>query len=91
MKFFTLLFLLISFSAKSAELEVKITSLENLSGGGALEVCGKVTNQTNKTSLVTIKHDISYYTTLTDEKGQWCLVYKRWTNNGEVTASARNL
>ena len=91
MKLLSLFLFLFSLNLKAAGLDVKITSLENLSGGGALEVCGKVTNQTAKTSLVTIKHDISYYTTLTDEKGQWCVVYKRWTNNGEVTATARSL
>lgn len=79
-----------SFSYAS-ELNVKITSLTNIRGNGAMEACGTVDNQNGKTLLVTIKHDESSYTTLTDENGKWCQVIKRWTYNGETEAIAREL
>ena len=77
-----------AFSANAGELSVKITSLTNTRGNGVMEACGEVENQTGKTSLVTIKHDESVYTTLTDENGKWCQLVKRWTFRGEVNATA---
>jgi hypothetical protein len=78
-------------NAYTDELTVKITSLTNVSGNGAMEACGIVENQKNKTSLVTIKHKESSYTTLTDQSGNWCQVIKRWSYNGETDATAREL
>lgn len=80
---------LISLTAFAGELSVKITSLTNTKGNGALEACGVVENQEGKTSLVTVKHDESVYTTLTDENGKWCQLVKRWTFRGEVNATAK--
>ena len=73
------------------ELNVKITSLTNIKGNGAMEVCGKVENQIGKTSLVSIKHETASYTTLTDIDGKWCQVIKRWSFNGETNATVREL
>ena len=60
---------LLAFSSYADELSVKITSLTSTRGNGALEACGVVEGQAGKTSLVTVKHDESVYTTLTDENG----------------------
>ncbi len=87
---FIALFVL-SNNAYTEELVVKITSLTNISGNGAMEACGIVENQKGKTSLVTIKHKESSYTTLTDKTGSWCQVIKRWSYNGETDAIAREL
>lgn len=73
------------------DLEVEITSLTNIRGNGAMEACGFVKNQEEKTSLVTLVHDESYYTTLTNEEGKWCQVIKRWNFNGNTAAQAKSL
>jgi hypothetical protein len=82
---------LLSTSAFAGDLESEITSVTNIRGNGAIEVCGIVKNQSKKTSLVTIKHDESSYTTLTDKDGKWCQLVKRWTFRGEVDAMASEL
>lgn len=83
--------LAIASSSYASELKVKITSLTNIRGNGAMEACGVVENQSGKTVLVNVKHDESSYTTLTDEEGKWCQVIKRWTYNGETDAVAREI
>ncbi len=89
--FFFMSIFTLSTSVWSNELKVKVTSLTNIKGNGAMEVCGVVENPQDKTALVTIKHDESSYTTLTDNEGKWCQVIKRWTFNGETDATAREL
>ena len=90
-KLVTLSFLFLTLSTYAEEIEVEITSLTNIRGNGAMEACGVVAKQTQSTLLVTIKHDESSYTTLTDENGKWCQVVKRWTYNGKIEAIAREL
>ena len=82
--------ILASSYASAEELEVKLESLTNIKGNGAMEACGLVENN-GKTSSVTITHSESSYTTLTDTNGKWCQVIRRWTFNGEVELSARAL
>ncbi len=82
---------LLSLPAWSVELDVEITSLTNIKGNGAMEVCGTVTGQQKATSLVTLKHDESYYTTLTSKEGKWCQVIRRWTYDGKTSAVVRSL
>jgi hypothetical protein len=71
---------------------VKITSLTNGARSTVLEACGTATHiEGKKTLLVTAKHDESYYTTLTNPDGKWCVLILRWTNKGEVDATATTL
>ena len=66
-----------------------IDSLTNVSGNGALEACGIAIHSDGiKPLMVTLKHSSSYYTTLTSPNGNWCVVFKRWAFNGQVSASA---
>ena len=87
--FFGLITFMVSVQAQTYT--VKITSLTNIKGNGALEACGVVEDFQNETILITLKHDESTYTTLTDDNGQWCQVIKRWTFNGKTNATARKL
>ncbi|MBI3534925.1 MAG: hypothetical protein HY072_05515 [Deltaproteobacteria bacterium] len=71
---------------------VKVDSLSNIKGNGAMEACGTAIHKDGiKPLMVTLKHDESYYTVLTGANGKWCLVLKRWTFNGKVEASATTL
>ena len=71
---------------------VKITSLTNGARSTVLEACGTATHiEGKKPLLVTAKHDESYYTTLTNPDGKWCVLILRWTNKGEVDATATTL
>ena len=71
---------------------VKITSLTNGARSTVLEACGTATHiEGKKPLLVTAKHDESYYTTLTNSDGKWCVLILRWTNKGEVDATATTL
>lgn len=71
---------------------VKITSLTNGARSTVLEACGTATHiEGKKPLLVTAKHDESYYTTLTNPEGKWCVLILRWTNKGEVNATATTL
>lgn len=71
---------------------VKITSLTNGARSTVLEACGTATHvEGKKPLLVTAKHDESYYTTLTNADGKWCVLILRWTNKGEVDATATTL
>lgn len=76
----------------SGEITVVIDSLTNITGGGAMEACGRATHSKGKKPLlVTIRHDQSYYTTLTADNGVWCSVVKRWTYNGSIDVGASTL
>lgn len=92
-----LLFLvLITFSktiyAANEPITVTIDSLTNITGNGSLEACGKAIHKDGKRPiLVTLKHDQSYYTTLTAQNDVWCIVYKRWTYSGQITVTATEL
>ena len=87
----SLIFLASAFAANEP-ITVTIDSLTNISGNGALEVCGKAVHKDGKRPiLVTIKHDQSYYTTLTAKNDVWCIVYKRWTSRGQVDVTAAEL
>lgn len=71
---------------------VTITSLTNGARSTVLEACGTATHiEGKKPLLVTAKHDESYYTTLTNADGKWCVLILRWTNKGEVNATATTL
>lgn len=71
---------------------LEVTSLNNVAGNGAMEACGIARHQDGvKPLLVTIKHDQSFYTTLTAPNDQWCVVVKRWTYSGKIEASATTL
>lgn len=76
----------------SGEITVVIDSLTNVTGGGAMEACGRATHSKGKKPLlVTIRHDQSYYTTLTAANDVWCSVLKRWTYNGSIEVGAATL
>ncbi len=85
--------LFISHTSFAAEpVTLTIDSLVNVSGSGALEACGTATHKDGlKPLMVTVKHDESFYTTLTAPNGKWCVIFKRWTFNGEIDASATTL
>lgn len=73
-------------------IKVTIESLTNVSGGGAMEACGKAVHSSGKKPLlVTIRHDQSYYSTLTSANDVWCSVIKRWTYNGSIEVGATAL
>lgn len=73
-------------------IKVEIKDLTNVRGNGALEVCGVATHaQGIKPLLITVIHDASSYTTLTDRNGKWCTVFKRWTNDGKVLVSGSTI
>lgn len=78
--------------ANASKFNVKIVDLTNLAKSTALEACGTATHSEGKKPLiVTITHDQSKYTTLTDEAGNWCIVFKRWTGDGAITAVAATI
>lgn len=73
-------------------IKVEIKDLTNIRGNGALEVCGVASHaQGIKPLLITVLHDASSYTTLTDKNGKWCTVFKRWTNDGRVLVSGSTI
>ncbi len=76
----------------SGTIAIKVTSMANISGNGAIEACGTaVHSEGEKPILITVKHDASYYTTLSAPNGVWCVVYKRWTYDGTIDLSATTL
>ncbi len=91
--FSTILGSVISLSVFAEEpIKVTIESLTNTSSGGSMEACGTASHSAGKKPLlVTIKHDQSYYTTLTAPNGVWCSVIKRWTYDGSIEAGATTL
>ncbi len=81
-----------SASADASKFEVKVVDLTNLARSTALEACGTAKHADGKKPLlVTLTHDQSKYTTLTDESGNWCVVFKRWTNSGKITVEASTM
>lgn len=78
--------------AEDGGITIKIDSLSNVRGNGAMEACGTATHKDGtKPLLVTIKHDESYYTTLTAPNDKWCAVVKRWTFSGNIEVGATTL
>lgn len=79
-------------SADASKFEVKVVDLTNLAKSTALEACGTAKHTDGKKPLlVTITHDQSKYTTITDEAGNWCVVFKRWTGSGKITVEASTM
>lgn len=71
---------------------VKVESMANISGSGAIEACGTAIHKDGKRPLlVTLKHDASYYTTLTAANDRWCILFKRWTFSGKADVVAATL
>lgn len=74
------------------KITVKIESLTNGARSTVLEACGTAVHADGKKPLlVTAKHDQSFYTTLANADGKWCVLILRWTNKGEVDATAATL
>lgn len=92
-KTFALLTLLAATSSVAADnIEVKVETLTNGARSTVLEACGTATHVAGiKPLLVTIKHDLSSYTTLTNPDGKWCVLFLRWTNSGKIDVSATTL
>lgn len=81
-----------AFAQDSGPIAVSVESLSNVSGNGSLEACGTAIHKDGiKPLMVTLKHDESYYTTLTGPNGKWCVVFKRWTFDGKIDVSATTL
>lgn len=78
--------------AAESKFTVKIADLSNLAKSTALEACGTALHtEGKKPLLITLTHDQSKYTTLTDESGNWCVVFKRWTGSGAITVTAATM
>jgi len=78
--------------ADESKFTVKIGDLTNLAKSTALEACGTAVHaEGKKPLLITLTHDLSNYTTLTNEAGNWCVVFKRWTGKGAITVIAATL
>lgn len=78
--------------ADASKFEVKVVDLSNLARSTALEACGTAKHMDGKKPLmVSLTHDQSKYTTLTDEAGNWCIVFKRWTNSGKISVEASTM
>jgi len=91
MSFFIVSVLSVGAFAQS-KIKVEVNDLTNLANSSALEACGTAIHADGvKPLLVTIKHDESVYTTVTSEDGKWCVVFKRWNNSGNITATASTL
>lgn len=74
------------------DIVVEVVSMSNIAGNGAIEACGTATHiKGYKPLLVTIKHDESYYSTLTSPNNAWCVVFKRWLFSGEIDVNATTL
>ena len=79
-------------AANAAEIDLKITSLTNIKGNGAIETCGTAIHSKGiKPLVVSVKHNGSTYSMLTSEMGEWCALVKRWTFKGEIEAYATTL
>ncbi|MBY0552981.1 hypothetical protein K2P97_00535 [bacterium] len=84
--------LLTQYALANEKTTVTITSLTNGARSTVLEACGTATHiEGKKPLLVTAKHDASFYTTMTNADGKWCVLILRWTNKGEVDATATTL
>ncbi|MGE4234109.1 MAG: hypothetical protein AB7F43_12345 [Bacteriovoracia bacterium] len=85
-------FLLLGTAFADSKIKVTVTSLSNIYGNGAMEVCGSASHEDGKKPLlVNIKHSGSSYTTLTDIGGNWCSLVKRWTYSGKVEVTASTI
>lgn len=74
------------------KITVSIDELTNIDRGHSMEACGTAKHVDDKKPLVvTLTHDQSTYNTLSGENGRWCVVIRRWTFNGQVTAKASTL
>lgn len=79
-------------AADVSKFEVKVVDLTNLAGNAALEACGTAKHVDGKKPLVvTLSHDQSRYSTLTDVAGNWCVVFKRWNFSGKITVEASTI
>ncbi len=78
--------------ADTTKFEVTVIDLTNLANSTALEACGTAKHtERKKPLLVTLIHDKSKYTTVTDESGAWCIVFKRWNYNGKILVEASTM
>lgn len=90
--FFILVLIGTTASTDATKFEVKVDDLTNLARSTALEACGTAKHKDGKKPLiVTLTHDQSKYSTLTDEAGNWCVVFKRWTNSGKISVEASTM
>ena len=79
-------------NAADDPITLKLESLENVRGNGALEACGTATHKDGtKPLLITVKHDESLYSVPTAPNGKWCVVFKRWTFDGKIDVAATTL
>jgi len=90
-----LIAILTVFSLSASANEKTTVTVESLTNGAkstVLEACGTATHADGiKPLLVTVKHDLSNYTTLTNPDGKWCVLFLRWTNSGKIDVSAATL
>lgn len=88
-----LLFVAMSFGyADASEIDLKITSLTNTRGNGAMEACGTARHSEGmKPLIITILHGGSSYSTLTSDTDHWCALIKRWTGSGKIGVYAITL
>ncbi len=79
-------------AAQASEVRVEIKSLTNAARSTVLEACGTADDDQGSFPIaVTVTHDGSSYTTLTDPSGKWCVLVKRWTMSGKVGVSGTRL
>jgi len=88
-----LLYIVMSFGfADASEIDLKITSLTNTRGNGAMEACGTARHSDGmKPLIITILHGGSSYSTLTSDTDHWCALIKRWTGSGKIRVYAVTL
>ena len=90
-----LIAILTVFSLSASANEKTTVAVESLTNGAkstVLEACGTATHADGiKPLLVTVKHDLSNYTTITNPDGRWCVLFLRWTNSGKIDVSATTL
>jgi hypothetical protein len=90
-----LIAILTVFSLSASANEKTTVTVESLTNGAkstVLEACGTATHADGiKPLLVTVKHDLSNYTTITNPDGKWCVLFLRWTNSGKIDVSATTL
>lgn len=92
LSFISVSFLCVVASAQSSKFNVKIIDLTNAAKSTALEACGTASHVDGKKPiLVTLTHDQSKYTTVTDKNGNWCVLFKRWTNSGAIAVEASTM
>jgi len=78
-----------AYGINESNIKVELTSHSNLKHNGAMEVCGTAVHKdAEKTLIVTVKHGGSFYSTVTGPNDNWCMVIKRWTNDGVIEVGA---